>query len=244
MCESRIMKDYIDKNKRPVLDLGCGDGTFAKSLELEDIYALDSNSDLVNRINQNNTFYKEAFHADAAHIPFEDNFFMTVLSNCAVEHMDNIGDVLKEVRRVLNENGEFIFSVPTERFFHLVRQDEALNSLKLNDQQSIKKYNEFHHHVNIFDVDFWGKMLKDAEFEFIKYRYYLPDFIAAFIARMDMLYSIGGPERANIIRALTTNYSSSQGLALRQYFNEYLTNPQNNLQGTHLIIKAIKYDKK
>jgi SAM-dependent methyltransferase len=45
-------------------------------------------------------------------LPYEDNFFDTVYLGEVIEHLHNPGMVLKEVRRVLKEDGVFIMDTP------------------------------------------------------------------------------------------------------------------------------------
>jgi SAM-dependent methyltransferase len=239
MIESRLMSDYIDKNEGPFLDLGCGDGTFSMSLKLNNIYAIDIDANPVKNI-KDDGYYQAVHIASASSIPFHDSFFMTVFSNCALEHMDSLDDIFYEVRRVLKHNGKFIFTVPTEQFFKEVRSDKILQELGLNNEESIRKYNEFHHHVNIFDIPSWIKELEASGFNCLKYEYYLPKPIGAFVARMDVLYSIGSAADKHLITKLEEEFNSTEGSPLRHFFERYLVNPHIELSGTHIIIKAVR----
>ena len=49
-------------------------------------------------------------------MPFEDSSFDVVFSNCVLEHVEGLDDMLAHVGRVLKPGGQFVFTVPTEDF--------------------------------------------------------------------------------------------------------------------------------
>ena len=85
-CIQEIRRDC----KTPILDLGCGDGFVA---HLAFGYPLDIGVDFninqtaINKVLEQG-YYREVYNANAKCIPFENNTFGTVYSNCAMEHMD------------------------------------------------------------------------------------------------------------------------------------------------------------
>lgn len=236
--ESRLLSDYIDKNKGPVLDLGCGDGHFGRTLDLREVYGIDIDENAI-KSNINNG-YIEAMLAHASRTPFSDSFFATVFSNCAVEHMDGLNDVLKEVRRVLKEGGKFIFTVPSSRFLQVLKADKILETVGLNSDDRIVEYNKFHHHVNIFGLEEWKRILEDAGFRFLEHEYYLPGEIGSFVTRMDMLYTVDSPGSKELLKKLEKKYRYISGLPFRMKCKRYIASPHSSEPGTHLIIKAEK----
>jgi SAM-dependent methyltransferase len=236
--ESRLLSDYIDKNEGPFLDLGCGDGNFGRTLGLSEVYGIDIDEQAL-KANINNG-YKEVLLADASKTSYPDSFFATVFSNCAVEHMDGLNDVLKEVGRVLKDKGKFIFTVPSNKFLQVLKDDEILKSVGLNRDGSIDKYNEFHHHVNILDLKEWKEKLEATGFKLLEYEYYLPGDIGGFVVRMDMLYTLEAPASKELLRKLGKKYKSISGLPFRLKCKRYIASPHSGEPGTHLIIKAKK----
>ncbi len=236
--ESRLLSYYIDKNEGPFLDLGCGDGNFGRTLGLSEVYGIDIDEAAI-KANINNG-YKEALIANAAKTPYSDSFFGTVFSNCAIEHMDGLDDVLTEVRRVLKDRGKFIFTAPSSRFLQVLKTDETLEDVGLNSDDRIDEYNRFHHHVNIFDLEKWRQILESAGFKMLSYEYYLPGEIGSFVTRMDMLYTVEAPGSKELLRRLERRHKSLSGLPFRMKFRRYLANPHTGELGTHLIIKAEK----
>jgi len=237
--ESRILSDYIEKAEGPFLDLGCGNGTFGRSLALKDVYGLDIDEKVIKNTS-NNGYYKKVLPAAASDNPFPDSFFGTVFANCALEHMDKIDQVISEVRRVLKRDGKFIFTVPTRQFLYVIEKDKVIKGFGLNSKESIARYNEIHHHVNILDYEEWKKKIENRGFKILKYGYYLPGSIGGFVGRMDMLYTLEAPGSKETLQKIEKRYKSIRGLPFRMYFNRYIKNLYNGSKGTHLIIKAAK----
>jgi SAM-dependent methyltransferase len=101
---------------RPLLDVACGDGNFAATVRAEPVDAgLDLNAAKV-REAATRGIYRRAMVANAAALPFPDGAFASVMSNCAIEHMPPLDDVLREIHRVLRPGGTFVCSVPTHNF--------------------------------------------------------------------------------------------------------------------------------
>jgi len=80
-----ILSDIIFE--APILDLRCGDGKLGT--------------------------YVELILGDARGLPFRDENFNFVFSNCVVEHIAGTDRVLHEVSRILNKDRIFIFTVPS-----------------------------------------------------------------------------------------------------------------------------------
>lgn len=100
----------------PVLDLGCGDGTFTRLLFRPPVEAgIDLNPDEVARA-QRSGVYKQALCVSAVTLPFADGSFASVFSNCVLEHVDGIDLALAEIRRVLKPGGALLTTVPTPRW--------------------------------------------------------------------------------------------------------------------------------
>lgn len=236
--ESRLLSDYIDKNEGPFLDLGCGDGNFGRTLDLKEVYGIDIDENAIKR--NVNHGYVEVVLANASRTSFPDSFFATVFSNCAVEHMAGLNDVLKEVRRVLKVGGEFVFTVPSSRFLQVLKADEILEKVGLNSDDRLVEYNRFHHHVNILGLEEWKGILEGAGFKFLGHEYYLPGEIGSFVIRMDMLYTLDSPGSKELLKKLEKKYRSISALPFRMKCKRYITNPHNGEPGTHLIIKAGK----
>lgn len=237
--ESRLLRDYIKKEAGPFLDLGCGDGSFCATLSLDDVYGMDIDEQAVKGSVQGGC-YKKVVIANALHIPFSSSFFNTVFSNCALEHMDGLKDVLKEVYRVLKKNGKFIFTVPTKCFLTVLTKDKILEKAGLNTKGAINRYNEVHHHITIMDIEEWESILTTTGFRLLKSEAYLPGVIGDFVCRMDMLYTVEVPGSKDILHKLEKRYNSLRSLLFRKKVEKYIRNPHGYSSGTHLLIMVEK----
>jgi SAM-dependent methyltransferase len=100
------VSSLIIKLEGKLLDIGCGTKPYQSICDVDDYIGLEID-DVGNR-NHNNA---DAFY-DGETIPFEDNFFDSVMSNQVFEHVFNPDQFLKEVSRVTKKGGMFLITVP------------------------------------------------------------------------------------------------------------------------------------
>jgi SAM-dependent methyltransferase len=95
----------------PVLDLGCGDGRFARML----LGAAPTivGTDLSHRsLRAAASMLSDVAQADATKLPFADGSFRGLLSNCVLEHIPDDEAVVREISRVLAPGGMAALTVP------------------------------------------------------------------------------------------------------------------------------------
>ena len=105
-------------DKKKIMDLGCGSG-----LLLQEIRKINGKCKLVGvdfNINLKNLKVEncELKEDDATKLSFKDNSFDIVFALDSLEHIKNVDDAIKQLRRVLKPNGTFIITGPTENFFY------------------------------------------------------------------------------------------------------------------------------
>lgn len=84
-------------------------------------------------------------------IPFKDGFFDEVVAFDVLEHIEDDGKAVQEIRRVLKDNGSLIFTVPAFNFL-FSSHDRALNHFRRYNTHMI------HHLLRNFTriyVSFW-----------------------------------------------------------------------------------------
>jgi len=143
----------------PVLDLGCGDGKFAllafgrKKIDV----GLDKGRREIIKARKAGV-YKDVVNADAVKMPFENNSFRSVITNSALEHIEDLGQVLGEIARILKKGGILVLTVPTP----LVSDYQFW-------ARFIPGYAEFKRklwrHINYFEEGEWRQQLKKAGFK-------------------------------------------------------------------------------
>jgi SAM-dependent methyltransferase len=100
----------------PTLDVGCGDGHFAKiTFDRRLEVGLDPWAGPIRQAAHNDG-YRSLVQADGGRMPFPDGHFASAISNSVLEHIPQVQKVLAELRRVLNPDAQFLFCVPNPRY--------------------------------------------------------------------------------------------------------------------------------
>lgn len=155
---------------RRTLDLGCGDG-IAGSMVFNNMidYGLDlSRSDLEKA--RKRKVYKKLLLDDARMIPIKSGRLDLVFSNCVIEHIDNLDEVLSEVCRVLKKNGYFLFTTPSDCFKHY----SIFSFLKFSFLSKFygKTREKRLQHYNCYSLKEWSKILRKNGFNIVDGYYY------------------------------------------------------------------------
>jgi len=96
--------------KGKVLDLGCGDGDYAKRLKDLGFDVIAGDIDIVRFKYKNEIEFK---HCDITkEMPFSANHFDYVLLMEVVEHLRNPYVVMPEINRIIKTNGSLVMSTP------------------------------------------------------------------------------------------------------------------------------------
>jgi SAM-dependent methyltransferase len=159
----------------PVLDLACGDGifswaTFGRTLEVG--VDLDARS-LAEAARLR--MHQALVRADAAALPFRAGHFRSIISVCAIEHMDAIAAVLRELSRVLAPGGMLYATVPSEQFGDLLlasRLWRAVGFPRRADAYGARK-NARSHHVNVWSAKAWSEALARESLTVVEASYLL-----------------------------------------------------------------------
>jgi len=162
--------------KPPVLDLACGTGHFAKLLMRKGVITgcdVDQNAIMIAAAEKT---LDSAAVADARALPYTDESFSSVLSNCALEHIPDVELAVAEVARVLRPKGIFAFTVPSEQFNNLLFFPRFYNFLGLHNRarSHIEWYNTLQEHYHIDPLPIWEKRLREVGLTLILYKYYMP----------------------------------------------------------------------
>ena len=160
----------------PTLDVGCGEGHFAKLVFDRKIdVGLDPWHGPIHEARTRQT-YLALTEADGGKMPYPDAHFASAFSNSVLEHIPHVEEVLVETARVLKPGALFAFCVPNDRF------DENLSIAVFLDKLGLtglaKRYRAFfdyiarHQHLN--GAETWKKRLEQAGFVVEKWWHYFP----------------------------------------------------------------------
>jgi SAM-dependent methyltransferase len=144
--------------KTPVLDLGCGDGFFAKIA----FGKIDTGVDLADsRIDEAKQLkvYKRLIVYNGTRLPFRAKAFPTVVSNCVLEHVESLTDLLSEINRVLIPGGLFITTVATNAW------ENNLWGKKVFGKYYALWMRKKQKHVNLFTLNQWKRVFSRSGFE-------------------------------------------------------------------------------
>lgn len=163
--ECRILSQQ--RFERPILDLGCGDGLFARILFAESIDTGIDPSEQELRQSDKTGIYQELIQCPGSSIPKPDGSYRTVFANSVLEHIPDLLPVLAEVHRLLAPGGSFYFTVPADNFEIWSAINQLLLAVGLANQS--KKYRQFfnrfwkHHHA--YADSRWKELAEQAHFE-------------------------------------------------------------------------------
>jgi len=167
----RILEGFVLQEfelKPPILDLGCGDGVFARiclgkgKVEV----GLEPDPQVV-RLAEKSGAYKEVVVAKAEKMPFKDDFFKTIISNSVLEHIEDLDLVFQEAYRVLKKEGRFIFLVPDKTASDYFFYAWFLEKMRLKGLANayINLKNKLYHYAHLEKKDFWEKIAKRHGFK-------------------------------------------------------------------------------
>jgi ubiquinone/menaquinone biosynthesis C-methylase UbiE len=105
------IEGYVDKKVDKILDVGSGPGFLVREIALRfkktTVIGLDNSAIAIKLAEKNCKNYKNIkfIKANASKIPFKDNSFDIVISKDSLHHFSNAKACIKEMFRVLKQNG-------------------------------------------------------------------------------------------------------------------------------------------
>ncbi|MEE8408525.1 MAG: methyltransferase domain-containing protein [Myxococcota bacterium] len=218
-----------------ILDLGCGDGLFGEIVfSGRNVVGVDGDAYELGLARQRGV-YRELVRGDIHSLPLPDASFDHVFSNCVVEHLDDPPRVFREVRRVLQPGGRFVFTVPSERFAELLTGSRVLARLRRYDLSRF--YGDLANRIldqkHTLSEKQWRALLEPAGFDRITARYYAGPAVAA-------AFDTGGLIAAGSLigRRLTARWIVPRKGALAAYLIERLVGDGAPATGAGLLVEA------
>jgi len=161
----------------PTLDLGCGDGIFAKiAFERKLDVGLDPWAGPIHQAARAGGYFS-LVQADGARMPFSDGYFASALSNSVLEHIVQVEPVLADLRRVLKPGALFLFCVPNPRYLTELSIPPLLGKIGLAGagRAYTRWFQRMSRTENIIWPDVWQKWLESAGFRLEKcWHYFSP----------------------------------------------------------------------
>jgi SAM-dependent methyltransferase len=154
---------------RPVLDIGCGEGLFAKVVFAGKVdTGIDPDARELERAKELGA-YEELIQCFGHQIPKPDGAFQTIVSNSVLEHISDLEPVLREAHRLLAPGGRFYFTVPSEKFDRYSVLNQLLTAVRLHGQAAQFRafFNRFWRHYHYHTLDGWKELARRCGFEIV-----------------------------------------------------------------------------
>ena len=113
IIKSLAVKKIRLQNNSKALDLCCGTGDIAnliaKRKDVESVVGVDFSDKMLEMAKKKNSHLKiEYIKADCTKLPFEDNSFDVITMFFGLRNIEDKDAVLKEIKRVLKQDGQFV----------------------------------------------------------------------------------------------------------------------------------------
>ncbi len=245
--ELRILQPLINEFKNPILDAGCGDGSFGllffKHLKQIDL-GIDIDIDML-EMAKTVPIYEKVELINACSMTLKDNSFKTVFSNCVFEHIPCYTDALKEVYRILQPEGRFILTVPSENYHKFLYHYKLYMQMNREDKarEYTKHTDDRHQHYYYMPPEKWKELLKSTGFKDIEINYYLPEETLSKWDRIEEFYTreLFTMLRSYKMRALSLTPSFILRIIWYFYLNHYYkAEVMPGHKGGALLIKCTK----
>lgn len=103
------IRKYSNQLHGRLLDFGCGAKPYKKFFNVEKYFGVD----IIDRGHPHEDELEEIdVYYDGKRLPFKDEVFDSLFSSEVFEHLFNLDDILKELKRVLKKGGRALFTVP------------------------------------------------------------------------------------------------------------------------------------
>lgn len=227
------------KFKRPVLDIGCGDGQISKHIYKGKTIDVGIDLDELGvRKAQACGIYKKTLVADATSLPFGNESFSTVISNSTLEHIKDDIRAVGEASRVLKKEGLFLFTVPTARL-------ECLLLKLTKDKKELLSFNRRVSHFHYRSKGEWKKLLSENNLKVVQMYSYFPEIAVRVWLRLfkAATFKIRGRELWSYLRDSRFSKLMPRKILvflLEKYLLRYYNNRLLSPQGCWLFVLAQK----
>jgi ubiquinone/menaquinone biosynthesis C-methylase UbiE len=135
-----------DWRKKEILDVGCGTGSILKKLgNLEKNVGVDLAAEAISFCQERGL--NNVQQADVSALPFSDASFDAVICSSVLYHewVKDVGEAVREMRRVLRPGGLLLLNVPAFRFLHSAHDEAVMTARRFrrNEIRSLLAENGF-----------------------------------------------------------------------------------------------------
>ena len=138
--------------ERPILDFGCGDGSFSSSIFDSIEYCVDIDEEAL-LVAKEYELYDRLFTFKQLQVELPSASVSTVFSCSVLEHAMDLCSCIGEIARILKPGGRFHISVPSPTF--------TKQMTTLIDESFADAVNRFMFHRNLLSDTEWQKLLEE-----------------------------------------------------------------------------------
>jgi len=160
-----VLRDY--QLQGPILDVGCGDGLFAKiAFDGAEVWGIDIDAK-EGRWAQASRAYSQIVLGDITKAKLPPSFFEACVANCSLEHVPDIQAALKTIAGSVTKNADVLLFVPNKVWASKFRVVRALRST-LGDRMADMLQDgidEFFAHRHLYDEAGWRDVIEKSALE-------------------------------------------------------------------------------
>ncbi|RPI14086.1 MAG: class I SAM-dependent methyltransferase [Ignavibacteriae bacterium] len=167
--ENKRIKRLIEladiKADDKVIEVGCGAGHILERIKQGKLYGIDISEVQIKRAKERLGSRVNLQKTPGENIPFEDKFFDKILCSEVIEHVLDPVALLKEMRRVLKDDGILSLSIPNENLINTAKKVlRATGLIRLVEPKKTKwdlasKDNLDEWHLHEFNLDLIKKYI-------------------------------------------------------------------------------------
>lgn len=157
------LADIRDSDK--VIEVGCGAGHILERIKKGKLYGIDISDIQIKRAKERLGDRVNLQKTPGERIPFEDKYFDKILCSEVIEHVLDPVTLLKEMRRVLKDDGVLSLSIPNENLINTAKKIlKATGLIRLVEPKKTKwdlasKDNLDEWHLHEFNMDLIRKYI-------------------------------------------------------------------------------------
>jgi ubiquinone/menaquinone biosynthesis C-methylase UbiE len=171
-----------------ILEVGCGAGHILEKINQGNLYGIDISDIQIRRAKERLGEKVVLLKSPGETTPFEDKYFDRVLCSEVIEHVLDPSPLLKEIRRILKDDGILSLSIPNEKLINTAKKILKHTGLlrliapKNNGWDLASKDNLDEWHLHEFDLKLAKQYTNDVfkiekisaiPFFFVPFRYVL-----------------------------------------------------------------------
>lgn len=119
----KILKHLKDCKHGRVIDIGCGEGALLLTLAkiFDQCVGVDLNVEAAEKLmNHQHIENVSLMQGDFTGMTFKEDYFDLVTATDVLEHIPDLSGFIKRIKKILNPDGLFLITIPSENFFYVM----------------------------------------------------------------------------------------------------------------------------